>query len=81
MRSGKSPEEACREAVRRIVKRDPAKMKGQMIGKENTGIQVGFFALSRSGEIGAFSIHEGFTYSVTNAQYPKGKVFRAKSWF
>lgn len=81
MRSGKSPEEACHEAVRRIVKRDPAKMKGQKIGKENTGIQVGFLALSKSGEIGAFSIHEGFTYSVTSAQYPNGKVFRAKSWF
>ena len=72
MRFGRSPEQACREAVRRIVKRDPAKAKE---------MQVGFLALSRTGEIGAFSIQKGFTLSVTNAQFPEGKVFEAKSWF
>jgi N4-(beta-N-acetylglucosaminyl)-L-asparaginase len=70
MRFGRSPEEACREAVRRIVKRDPVK------GKE---IQVGFLALSKKGELGAFSISTGFTYAVTNADFPNGKVFKAKS--
>lgn len=68
MRSGRSPELACREAVRRIVKRDAAKA---------TNLQVGFLALSKSGEIGAFAIVKGFTYAVTNSQYPKGKVFEA----
>jgi N4-(beta-N-acetylglucosaminyl)-L-asparaginase len=72
MRFGRTPEQACREAVNRIVKRDPAKAKD---------IQVGFLALSKKGEIGAFSIAKGFTYAVTNEQYPKGKVFEAKSWF
>jgi N4-(beta-N-acetylglucosaminyl)-L-asparaginase len=72
MRFGRSPEEACREAIHRIVKRDPAKAKE---------IQVGFLALSKKGEIGAFAIAKGFTYAVTNEQYPKGKVFEAKSWF
>lgn len=72
MRLGRSPETACREAVRRIVKRDPSKAK-QM--------QVGFVALSKKGEIGAFSILKGFTFSVTNSQYPKGKVFEARNWF
>ncbi len=72
MRFGRTPEQACREAVNRIVKRDPAKAKE---------IQVGFLALSRKGEIGAFSIAKGFTYAVTNEQYPKGKMFEAKSWF
>ena len=71
MRFGRSPEQACMEAVRRIVKRDPAKAKE---------IQVGFLALSKKGEIGAYSIVKGFTYSVTNSQYPKGKVFEAKSY-
>ena len=71
MRSGRSPEQACREAIRRIVKRDPAKAKE---------MQVGFLALSRKGEIGAFAIQKGFTYSVTNSQHPKGKVFESKSW-
>jgi N4-(beta-N-acetylglucosaminyl)-L-asparaginase len=71
MRAGRSPERACREAVRRIVKRDPEKAKE---------MQVGFVALSRKGEIGAFSIQRGFTFAVTNGQYPAGKVFEAKSW-
>src|SRR5687767_14952935 len=71
MRFGRTPEQACREAINRIVKRDPAKAKE---------IQVGFLALSKTGEIGAFSIAKGFTYAVTNADYPKGKVFESKSW-
>ena len=81
MRFGKSPEEACREAIRRIVSRDPAKVKGEFVGEEHTGIQVGFLAVSKAGEFGAFSIHKGFTYTVTNSQYPNGKIFEAKSHF
>jgi N4-(beta-N-acetylglucosaminyl)-L-asparaginase len=69
MRSGRSPEQACMEAVRRIVKRDPAKAKE---------MQVGFVAVSKNGEVGAYSIVKGFTYSVTNSEYPTGKVFAAK---
>jgi N4-(beta-N-acetylglucosaminyl)-L-asparaginase len=72
MRMGRSPEEACREAVRRVVKRDPAKAKE---------FQVGFVALSRKGEIGAFAIQKGFTYTVTAKEFPDGKVFASKSWF
>jgi N4-(beta-N-acetylglucosaminyl)-L-asparaginase len=72
MRFGRTPEEACREAIRRIVKRDQTKAKE---------IQVGFLAISRTGEIGAFSIAKGFTYAVTNTEYAKGKVFEARSWF
>lgn len=72
MRMGRSPEEACREAVGRVVKRNPAKAKE---------MQVGFVALSKKGEAGAFSIVKGFTISVTNSDWPKGKVFEAKSWF
>jgi N4-(beta-N-acetylglucosaminyl)-L-asparaginase len=72
MRFGRTAEEACREAVRRVVKRDPAKAKE---------LQVGFVALSRKGEIGAFAIQKGFSYSVTNSEFPKGKVFQAESWF
>ena len=71
MRSGKTPEEACREAIRRIVKRDAGKAKD---------IQVGFLAISKTGDVGAFSIQKGFTYTVTNSEFPKGKVFEARSW-
>lgn len=72
MRLGRSPEQACREAVTRIVRRDPARARE---------MQVGFVALSKKGEVGAFSIVRGFTFSVTNPQFPSGKVFAAKSYF
>lgn len=72
MRMGKTPEEACREAVRRVVKRDASKARE---------LQVGFVALSRKGEIGAFAVQKGFTYSVTSREFPEGKVFASKSWF
>lgn len=72
MRMGRTPEQACREAVRRVVKRDAAKAKD---------LQVGFVAISRRGEVGAFAIQKGFTFSVTNAEYPVGKVFKALSHF
>ena len=72
MRLGRSPEDACKEAVRRVVKRDPAKAKD---------LQVGFVALSRTGVVGAFAVQKGFTYTVTNADHPKGDVFPSPSWF
>ncbi len=72
MRFGRSPEQACREAVRRIVKRNPAKAKE---------MQVGFVALSKNGGIGAYAIRRGFSYSVTNARFPEGKVVASKSYF
>lgn len=72
MRFGRTPEQACREAVSRIVKRGPAKAKE---------FQVGFLALSKKGEVGAFAIQKGFSYSITNSQHANGKVFEAKSWF
>jgi N4-(beta-N-acetylglucosaminyl)-L-asparaginase len=72
MRQGRTPENACREAIGRIVKRDP---------KKAATLQVGFIALTRKGEIGAFAVQPGFSYAVTNEQFPDGKVFEAKSWF
>jgi N4-(beta-N-acetylglucosaminyl)-L-asparaginase len=69
MRFGRTPQQACVEAVLRIVKRDTAKAKE---------LQVGFVAVSKAGEVGAYSIQKGFTYSVTNSEFPNGKVFDAK---
>lgn len=71
MRIGRTPEQACREAIRRIVKRNPAKAKE---------IQVGFLALSRKGVIGACSIQKGFTFAVTSTDI-KGKIYEAHSYF
>jgi N4-(beta-N-acetylglucosaminyl)-L-asparaginase len=70
MRQGYSPENACKEACVRIVKRDPEKAKT---------FQVGFIAISKKGEVGAYSIQKEFTYSVTNAEI--NQVFESKSIF
>jgi N4-(beta-N-acetylglucosaminyl)-L-asparaginase len=58
MRQGRSPQEACEEAVRRIVKKRPDGAKD---------LQVGFLALRRDGECGAYAIQKGFTYAVCDA--------------
>ena len=55
MRQGMSPEMACKKAVERIVKRDPEKAKT---------LQVGFLALNKKGEYGAYAVQKGFVYSV-----------------
>lgn len=71
MRQGKSPEEACKIAVERIVRINPTKAKD---------FQVGFIAINKQGEYGAYSLHHGFSYAVTLAD-DGGKVFMAKSHF
>ena len=53
MRQGFSPQKACEEAVGRIVKKNP----------EYANFQVGFIALNKAGETGAFCIQPGFSYS------------------
>jgi N4-(beta-N-acetylglucosaminyl)-L-asparaginase len=71
MRQGHSPEEACRLAIERIVKINPEKAKT---------FQVGFLALNKNGEFGAYSILPGFNYSVTHDDNG-GEVFNAPSYF
>ncbi|MBV7531154.1 N(4)-(beta-N-acetylglucosaminyl)-L-asparaginase [Chitinophaga sp. sic0106] len=55
MRQGYPPEAACKEAVTRIVKRSPSKAKE---------IQVGFLALNKKGQVGAYCLQPGFSYAV-----------------
>jgi N4-(beta-N-acetylglucosaminyl)-L-asparaginase len=55
MRQGFSPEAACKEAVMRIIKKKPDIAKN---------IQVGFLALNKKGEYGAYAIQTGFSYAV-----------------
>jgi N4-(beta-N-acetylglucosaminyl)-L-asparaginase len=70
MRQGLSPDEACKKAVERVVKRNGEKAKD---------IQVGFIALNKNGEAGGFAVLKGFTYCVTTNG--ETKVVAAKSWF
>jgi len=54
MRQGKSPNEACKEAVMRIIKK-----------QKYADLQVGYLAINKAGEMGSFSIQPGFTYATT----------------
>lgn len=65
MRQGKSPQQACREAVDRIIA--IAKRRG----KDIKSIQVGFIALNKSGEHGAYCIQSGFEYAVRDSSGSK----------
>ncbi|SFS15239.1 N4-(beta-N-acetylglucosaminyl)-L-asparaginase [Dyella sp. OK004] len=65
MRQGRSPQEACHEAVMRIVKRRPNASKD---------LQVGFLAMNRHGEVGAFAIQPGFSYAVCDAAKQDGLI-------
>ncbi len=55
MRQGLSPEMACKKAVERIVKRDITKAKT---------LQVGFLAINKKGQYGAYAIQKGFEFCV-----------------
>jgi len=58
MRQGRSPQDACIEAIARVVKKRPEATKS---------LQVCFLALNRHGEVGAFALHPGFVYAVCDA--------------
>src|ERR1700761_479621 len=59
MRQGHSPEEACKEAVNRIIKKKPE------VAKQ---IQVGFLAINKKGEYGAYALQSGFSFAVCNSE-------------
>ena len=52
MRQGKSPQEACEEGVKRIMKKNE--------GRKD--FQIGFLAINKQGETGAYCVHPGFSY-------------------
>ncbi len=58
MRQGHSPENACRQAVERILKKNPSKARQ---------VQVGFLALNKNGEYGAYCLQKGFNFAVHDA--------------
>ncbi len=68
MRNGKSPQEACEEAIQRIIKQNPGTYKD---------FQAAFIALNKKGEVGSACIHEGFSY----VKYQNGKNTNTKSKF
>ncbi|MEO5673334.1 MAG: N(4)-(beta-N-acetylglucosaminyl)-L-asparaginase [Chitinophagales bacterium] len=67
MRMGRTPQDACIEAVRRITLRQ----------KNFQEIQVGFIAVNKNGDTGAFSLQKGFQYAL--AANGKNELFDSPS--
>lgn len=55
MRQGRTPQEACEEAVRRLIAKN---------SKDIKDIQAGFLAINKDGEFGAYAVQQGFTYAM-----------------
>jgi N4-(beta-N-acetylglucosaminyl)-L-asparaginase len=58
MRMGKTPQQACEEAIQRVIKKH---------GEKAQKIMVCFLAISNNGQIGAWSTTPGFEYTVKSA--------------
>lgn len=55
MRQGRSPAEACKAAVDRLIHKN----------RENIeNMQAGFIAINKDGEYGGYAVHPGFNYAV-----------------
>ncbi len=59
MRQGRTPDEACREAIARVVRKRP---------EASRTLQVCFLAMNRDGDVGAYALHRGFVYAVCDAR-------------
>ena len=67
MRQGKSPQEACKEAIMRIINKPNSNYKN---------FQVGYIAMNKKGETGSFSIHQWF--SMTKFQDGKNENLQSE---
>ncbi len=65
MRQGKSPQQACEEAIKRIIKKE----------QNVTDFQVAFIAMNKKGETGSYCIHPGFAMM----EYKNGANTRKES--
>lgn len=68
MRRGATPQEACEEAITRIVKKHA----------NHRDFQVGILAINKQGEHGAFGLAKGFNYALY--QHEKNVLFDADSY-
>jgi len=60
MRNGLSPADACKEAVMRIIQKQSYK-----------DLQVGYLAVNKQGDYGAFAIQPGFVFALTTDEETK----------
>ena len=54
MRQGKTPQEACKIAIERIISKHT----------DLTGLQCGFLAMDMFGRVGSYSVYSGFNYAI-----------------
>jgi len=54
MRNGKSPQEACEEAIKRIAKKQ----------NDYKDFQLAYLAMNKNGETGAYALKKGFQYAL-----------------
>ncbi|MBN8737016.1 MAG: N(4)-(beta-N-acetylglucosaminyl)-L-asparaginase [Xanthomonadales bacterium] len=59
MRQGRTPAEACKEAVLRVLHKHPSTARGT---------QVAFLATNKDGDVGGYAIRHGFSYAVCDAR-------------
>lgn len=59
MRQGRSPQEACEEAVRRLAAKNASQI---------ADMQVGFLAINKDGEFGAYAVHPGFNFAMHHSE-------------
>ncbi|MFN3801085.1 isoaspartyl peptidase/L-asparaginase family protein [Belliella pelovolcani] len=69
MRQGRSPQEACEEAVRRLISKN----------KDIENIQAGFIAINKDGEYGAYAVRPGFNFA--RHHFESQELVDAKSKF
>ncbi len=67
MRNGMTPQEACEEAIHRIVRKQDYK-----------NFQIGYIAIDKKGNYGAYAIHEGFNFAI--AQNGENILVDAKNY-
>ncbi|HEY3430477.1 MAG TPA: N(4)-(beta-N-acetylglucosaminyl)-L-asparaginase [Cyclobacteriaceae bacterium] len=71
MRQGRTAQEACEEAIRRVVKKH---------GEKSKDLHVAFLALSNTGKIGAYSTTNTFVYTITTLD-KNNIVVRSASYY
>jgi len=70
MRQGRTPQEACEEAVRRLISKNR---------KDIADIQAGFLAINKEGQVGAFAVQPGFNFA--KATLSNNELIDSKSHF
>ena len=70
MRQGRTPQEACKEVVKRLIKKNSDVIDD---------IQAAFIAVNKEGEYGSFAVQPKFNYAVHNSQ--SNRLLNSESYF